>query len=446
MTSMMSALRYKAINRCIQSAGTLDRLAVFVATSYQCCATTNQSFYEIQCKSIQRTPEIRLRLFSSSSSSSSQEGSPPSGESIKPAVTTIDDLKNSLSSELIKELKSYGLDTKRLLERVDLLEAVVQARAAGMIPVHTCTRSMKEELSSYGANVNQILDKSVLTTMFMQSSVAIRDNVEALTMRQEASNDLLTTEKDKSTNETSSDPIKESANPFAVEKRLRILDEMGKLEHILDVDLQRDLSQTWGVSHYNLLKHALAVVRIDGIVDRQRLHPSVVWKSIRFEDLILGAYISSEDRKMAILKPSTEVGSDSDQSARDERIQTEIANVRKLHLSKVIPELETTWGISSRCLYIGALAVLRVYGLIGKSEEELQDLVKEVPTNDEMETLCDKALQDPVLRAKVEDYMRNPETYHQYRKDPDFANLIDRPAWRNNVMEAIQKSNQKKRT
>jgi hypothetical protein len=435
---MISAMTSRASYRFIRTAATLDRRIASVARRYECFSTTNEYFqFEIPFGSLKRNRENFYRSFSSSS----QENPPTSNDISKPAVTTIDDLKNALSSDLIKELKSYGLDTKKLLERIDLLEAVVQARAAGMIPVHVAIRCMKEELSSYGAYLKEIVDRSALTTMFMQSSVAIRENVEALAVRQEASNDLLTEEED--TNKTANVSVEDSANPFAMEKRLRILDEMGKLENFLDVDLQQELSQTWGVSHYNLLTHALAVVRVDGIVDRQRRHPSVLWKSIRFEDLILGAYISSEVRNMQILKPSTEDGSNPDQSAREDRIQAEIANVRKLHQTKVIPELETTWGISSRCLYVGALAVLRVYGLIGKTEEELQELVQEVPINVEMEAFCDKALKDPVFRAKLEDYIQNPETYDKYRNDPDFANLIDHPAWRDNVMEAIQRSNRK---
>jgi hypothetical protein len=421
---------------------------------------------------------------------------------------------SSMSSKTIKEeLQSYGINTDRLLEKQDYVEALQEARAQGFLPLIKATVAMKQELSSYGIETDKVFDRNLLESLFLKASTAIRFIFEEIaiketinkgsTMESEQSNDITDSNKskgaiadntkereeganeklencDQSHDSTSSSKSDEAlaadkkqpekltheeiengeanrASPIENEqssvntdcnrtdsaltdgikvREKQFYDEIANCEVKMIPELQTELENTWGVSPVQIVVQALAVARTDGIVNNVRVFPSILWKSMRMQDLILDSFVDPLYRDNAVFIRSDYMSNNSSTDpnilARDDQIKNEAKNCHILSLRKIFNELEYTWGISPRCLYVCAVAVLRVYGLEidgYRDNPVTQSVVDEAMSNTKLDGVLLNALSNAKLRAKIQEYIRNPMAYKKYMHDPEFKKILENPVW-----------------
>jgi hypothetical protein len=384
---------------------------------------------------------------------------------------------------MINELKSYGVDTKSLYEKNDVILAIQKARDDQLLPKISATNAMKYDLQQNHSitNIDKYLERKELESAFLQHCTSIRSNIEGIVINEltdiDTPNENDTGDDDEGNNntqETNEDDTISKNNAIDETRKARtelIYQELIRsCEQMSIPEMHTELEQQLFVSPFLLLKCCVAIARIDGIVDipinnddsrtnqKTRLFPTELWKSIKVQDIVAESFIDKADKRKLILLPSycdsnhqNKVdGGDGTTTleSRRIRIQEEMKSLDSISMKNQFHELEDTWGISPRCIYVCTIAVLSVLNVMVKQHQtddaledpDVRDMVEEAMANPKIDTLLSQAIMQPHIRNMVIEYIRNPQKFRNNEtmsNDPIIQQILNNPVW----IEQLQQMN-----
>ena len=387
------------------------------------------------------------------------------------------DISEMSSKDMKDELVRCAVNTKILLEKDDLINALLKAREQQLLPVANSLTSMKLELVNQNvSNIDSFLERSELETAFLQHSASIRSNIENIIIRDvQAGTDQKTGPTDIDTNSGDEDIRTEL-----------ILEEITLCSAKLSIqEMHTELEQQLLVSPLKLLQSCVAIARVDGIIttkssengtdikeERHRLVPSEIWKSLKVPDILVEAYIDPSDCRKSILLPSY-VDADNDNMVIDgettqneisgsnkaetdtestpallsrmERIQHEMKSLQKASMKTLFHELENVWGISPRCIYVCTMAVLRVLNVVDnkstidaavdkpdtvEDDLEIRQMLERTMANPQLNAILSRAVMNPSIRASVVLFMANPKVFPPNIDDePELRAIFSNPVF-----------------
>jgi hypothetical protein len=281
-------------------------------------------------------------------------------------------------------------------------------------------------------------------------------------------------------------------------------------------EMHTELEQKLQVSPFHLLKSCLAIARVDGIItttttttqtnteddsnpeiERHRLFPSELWKSMKVQDIVVHAYLNTSDHRKSILLPSywqednedsssinnnsndhdngtkhlldekvNESNNENDEAieapplSRMECIQKELAGLEKSSMKLLFNELENVWGISPRCIYVCTIAVLRVLNVVDKErmmdediskhhesqervnhDPQIRNMVERAMSNPQLDAILSQAIMKPHIRNLVLAYIENPRAVpSNVQDDPEIQKIFTNPVFQKHMEQIMATS------